>query len=406
MRSAVVRAIRGWGSPLLVAGALFALAAGPASAASTGGAFSSPIPVVSSVQCAQACAGVSLVRPGSVVLVRGRALAPVVDVVFLGTETSSDDMHAKPSRATTGRVTVRVPKGAVTGPIVLVTGDGAESKPSAAAVRVGSVLSGVTPGDGATGPHVDAEVATPKVFFDDGHPALLSVLVKDAVPATVTADLIRLSDGAAIAHWDLGTVAPEAVQSVEWDGLAGGRVQRQGRYAFEVTATNASGAGATTAATVAGIRKAGAAPAGFLFLPATFPIQGAHEFGDGVGRFGAQRNGHTHQGQDVFADCGAPLVAARGGTVRWKGTQALAGNYLVIDGEKTGVDNVYMHLRDPALVDKGDRVLTGQPIGFVGDTGDADACHLHFEMWSAPGWYRGGSPFDPLPSLRSWDRTS
>jgi murein DD-endopeptidase MepM/ murein hydrolase activator NlpD len=65
-----------------------------------------------------------------------------------------------------------------------------------------------------------------------------------------------------------------------------------------------------------------------------------------------------------------------------------------------------MHLREPALVDKGDRVRTGQPIGYVGDTGDASACHLHFEMWTSPGWYSGGSPFDPLPGLLTWDKAS
>ena len=50
--------------------------------------------------------------------------------------------------------------------------------------------------------------------------------------------------------------------------------------------------------------------------------------------------------------------------------------------------------------------MTGQPIGEVGDTGDADGCHLHFEMWSAPGWYTGGAPIDPLPSLKAWDAYS
>ncbi len=39
----------------------------------------------------------------------------------------------------------------------------------------------------------------------------------------------------------------------------------------------------------------------------------------GAGRFGAARSGHTHQGQDVMADCGMPLVAARGGTVQYSG---------------------------------------------------------------------------------------
>jgi murein DD-endopeptidase MepM/ murein hydrolase activator NlpD len=35
-------------------------------------------------------------------------------------------------------------------------------------------------------------------------------------------------------------------------------------------------------------------------------------------------------------------------------------------------------------------------IGVVGQTGDATACHLHFEIWTAPGWYEGG---DPMPSV-------
>ena len=51
-----------------------------------------------------------------------------------------------------------------------------------------------------------------------------------------------------------------------------------------------------------------------------------------------------------------------------------------------GIDTMYAHLREPASVQKGDRIHTGDPIGYVGDTGDADGCHLHFEEWSAPGW--------------------
>ena len=74
----------------------------------------------------------------------------------------------------------------------------------------------------------------------------------------------------------------------------------------------------------------------------------------------------------------------------------------MIDNQGVGTDYVYMHLRDVALVKTGDRVLTGQPIGFVGQTGRATGCHLHFEIWTAPGWYSGGSPIDPLPTLRGW----
>ena len=98
-----------------------------------------------------------------------------------------------------------------------------------------------------------------------------------------------------------------------------------------------------------------------------------------------------------MARCGTPLVAARGGTVIMNTYQALAGNYLVIQDPITGQSNMYAHLREPAIVKRGQRVETGQPIGVVGDTGDASACHLHFEIWTSPGWYRGGEPIDPCP---------
>ncbi len=62
-----------------------------------------------------------------------------------------------------------------------------------------------------------------------------------------------------------------------------------------------------------------------------------------------------------------------------------------------------MHLQHPAVVDRGDRVVTGQRLGNVGDTGAATGCHLHFELWTAPGWYAGGRPVDPLAHLRRWD---
>ncbi len=108
----------------------------------------------------------------------------------------------------------------------------------------------------------------------------------------------------------------------------------------------------------------------------------------------------------MFARCGTKLAAARGGTVEQAGYQAAAGNYLVIDGDGTGQDYVYMHMRKPALVNKGDRVFTGQSVGEVGETGRASGCHLHFELWTAPGWFTGGSAIDPLPSLRAWDAYS
>jgi len=65
-----------------------------------------------------------------------------------------------------------------------------------------------------------------------------------------------------------------------------------------------------------------------------------------------------------------------------------------------------MHMQRPSPLAKGARVFTGQRIGNVGDTGDARGCHLHFEVWTGPGWYTGGAPVDPQPFLKAWDAYS
>lgn len=130
-----------------------------------------------------------------------------------------------------------------------------------------------------------------------------------------------------------------------------------------------------------------------------FPVAGKHHYGTEVNRFGG---GRGHKGQDVLADCGVPLVAALGGKVTFASTQSRAGHYVVIQADD-GTGQAYMHMRRPSTLEKGDRVVAGQQIGEVGDTGAASACHLHFELWTAPGWYSGGKAIDPLPFLKALD---
>ncbi len=195
-------------------------------------------------------------------------------------------------------------------------------------------------------------------------------------------------------------VGPEVPVSVRWDGTtADGRAARNGRYTFQVVPQGSTAAARRATASTS-------VTAGFALYGYAFPVLGAHDFGSGGSGFGAARSGHTHQGQDVMAACGVPLVAARGGTVQYSKYEANAGYYVVIDGKGTPNDFMYAHLAEPSPLHEGETVRTGQPIGIVGDTGDATACHLHFEMWGAPGWYEGGSPFDPLPDLLQWDRYS
>jgi len=129
-----------------------------------------------------------------------------------------------------------------------------------------------------------------------------------------------------------------------------------------------------------------------------FPVSGPHTFGQGVG---AARKGHTHQGQDIMAACGTPLVAVSRAKVKFVSFQSLAGNYVVIRNKKLHQDYMYAHLAARASVSKGQIVQPGQQIGIVGRTGDATACHLHFELWLGK-WYRGGHPVDPMPYLRTY----
>ncbi len=137
-----------------------------------------------------------------------------------------------------------------------------------------------------------------------------------------------------------------------------------------------------------------------------FPVGDPHNFGGPAARFGALRSGHSHEGQDIFAPCRTHLYAAQAGTVKTSAYQASgAGYYLVIDGGDD-TDTVYMHMVKRSWAPVGTPLYAGEQIGRVGESGNATGCHLHFEHWTAPGWYAGGHPYDPLPDLLAWDAYS
>jgi murein DD-endopeptidase MepM/ murein hydrolase activator NlpD len=123
-----------------------------------------------------------------------------------------------------------------------------------------------------------------------------------------------------------------------------------------------------------------------------------------IGEFHAPRSGgRIHEGFDVTAACGAHLVAVRNGRVLRRGFDpVLYGNYLLVHGEGERRSYFYAHMPRPADVGKGERVWEGEPVGLVGETGNAlgTGCHLHFEIQVR------SIPVDPEPSLRRWDRYS
>jgi murein DD-endopeptidase MepM/ murein hydrolase activator NlpD len=246
---------------------------------------------------------------------------------------------------------------------------------------------------------VSATAAPKKSFYFGFRTPRLTFTIGSTQPQNdLRIDVVNTA-GEVIRSYYREDVAPNVPTGIRWDGsTAEGRPARNGQYSFRI--------GPQTAATLARSARSATLGLDFAFYGYAFPILGKHEFALGAGRFGAARSGHTHQGQDTMAACGTPLVAARGGRVQYSGYQSLAGNYIVIDGKGTVYDFMYAHLPEPSPLQTGEVVRTGQPIGLVGDTGDAVGCHLHFEMWTPPGWYEGGSPIDPLPYLERWDRYS
>jgi len=161
---------------------------------------------------------------------------------------------------------------------------------------------------------------------------------------------------------------------------------------------------AATLVATAGARIAGVPP---LIFPVVGQVSYTDDFGDA-------RAGGRHEGNDLMAPKRSIAVAVEPGTVKFWTTSARAGCMLYLYGD-SGTKYLYIHLNNdltlandnggkcvagvsyaPGLK-SGARVAAGQPVGFVGDSGDANgiASHLHFEVHP-----RGGDAVSPFPYLK------
>ncbi|WP_217923845.1 M23 family metallopeptidase [Miltoncostaea oceani] len=157
-------------------------------------------------------------------------------------------------------------------------------------------------------------------------------------------------------------------------------------------------------------RTAAAAPAptAALAAPGTskyldvFPVVGDYSYSDD---FGAARHQGSHEGVDIMADRGTPLVAVSTGTInRLTRTESGLGGIYVWLERADGTEYYYAHMNAIAEgLDAGSKVTAGQVIGTVGNTGDAryGAPHLHFEIRPA-----GSRPIDPYSHLVAVDPTA
>lgn len=265
-------------APLVLLAAAGASAS--ASAAAVGGAAPAGTPAVTELRC-PAGGGAATCPRGEVLRLSGEHLRETRTVVFLGGKGGRDDRRATPTTASPRRVLVRVPRGAKSGPVRVVTRRAGSSRPG---------------------------------------PKLQVLPAQKVTPA-------------------------------------------------------ASGA-----------------------TDGVFPVRGKYDLGTHVNTFGG---GRGHQGQDILAKCGLPIVSARSGEIQHTAYQGAAGNYVVVQADD-GTSQAYMHMQQPTTWEKGDAIRAGEQLGTVGSTGRSTACHLHFEHWTAPGWYLGGEPIDPLPMLKQW----
>jgi peptidoglycan LD-endopeptidase LytH len=142
-----------------------------------------------------------------------------------------------------------------------------------------------------------------------------------------------------------------------------------------------------------------------------FPVVGPVKYRDD---FGEPRGGGPHQANDIVAPKQALAVAAEAGKVKLWTTSARAGCMLYLYG-RSRTTYLYIHLNNDLTkgndnrgrcvagtayakgLKSGARVGAGEPVGYVGDSGDANgaAAHLHFEVHP-----KGGAAVSPFPLLR------
>jgi murein DD-endopeptidase MepM/ murein hydrolase activator NlpD len=168
------------------------------------------------------------------------------------------------------------------------------------------------------------------------------------------------------------------------------------------------GSGATQAAIVPVVGLDPGTPIGLTKGPYHPVVLDNPDYGEGPAKFGADRGGRLHEGQDVFARPGTPLVAVRDGIVLdGGGGQSFysygGGNTFVMYSPIDDRSYVYLHMLKPALVRAGETVRAGQLVGQVGCTGSCDGPHLHFEVREGRAIFGPQKkPIDPLPLLKQW----
>ncbi len=279
---------------------------------------------------------------------------------------------------------------------------------------------------------LEAELATIQVRLNEraaslyvagGSPQVMAILTSDSL--TDAADQLEFASALAQGDTDLATRVDSQTQELAWqrEQLAEAAEEQQqaltelgnqqdaidaqlAEYEARVAeledqlaaeqaaaaraATDDAGGGSTSGGGVDTGGGGGGGPitgSGWLM---TCPVAGANSF---VDSFGDPRSGgRSHQGIDMIAAQGTPVVAVHGGTVHHTGS-SIGGLGVVVFHDSSSDWTFYTHFSSYGSYGEGAHVGAGQVIGYVGNTGTT-VYHLHFEYH--PG---GGAAINPYSSL-------
>jgi murein DD-endopeptidase MepM/ murein hydrolase activator NlpD len=103
-----------------------------------------------------------------------------------------------------------------------------------------------------------------------------------------------------------------------------------------------------------------------------------------------------HYGIDIAGPLGSSIHCVLDGTVIFAGEKSRWGNVVIVDHNHDGYKTIYAHLHK-IIVKEGEILLTGQTIGYRGNTGKSTGPHLHYEV------RQYGKALNPLPYLLPQD---
>ncbi len=217
--------------------------------------------------------------------------------------------------------------------------------------------------------------------------------------AEAVAEIDRL--GAVVARAQAAQAAREAERRAEAASAATVEASSSGRSTSGVPGAPAARSPEAQSPNAPVPTPAGSSPAGPSPAPTVpptgaaadwiCPVQGPLAFSNDYGA--ARGGGSSHQGNDILAPRGTPVVASVDGEVRHR-TGAVSGLAYYLDGDD-GVEYFGAHLDSFGA---SGRVSAGTVVGTVGNTGDAasTAPHLHFEI------HPGGGNVNPYSTLTKY----